>query len=46
MGLLEKLKEIEFYIVMTIPVMFTSITYKEIKQCIDESKKELSKIYK
>lgn len=41
MELLEKLKDIEFYIVMAIPVLFTSITYKEIKQGMDKAEKKI-----
>lgn len=41
MRLLLKLKEIEFYIIMSIPVLFGLITYKELNQCIKKAKEKL-----
>ena len=42
MDLLFKLKTLEFYIVMSIPVLFGMITYKELKECIKKAKSEVS----
>ena len=39
--ILYRIKIIEFYLVMLIPVLFGLITYKELKFCIQKAKKDI-----
>lgn len=42
-NILKKLKIIEFYIIMSIPVLFGMITYKQLKEIVKKAERKTNK---